>query len=175
MKKKIMLVLYYLIGIKLPASDARPSFFAKRIRRWLCRSIFDGVGKDVNIEKGAFFGKGNGITIGDRSGIGLNARIQGPLEIGKDVMMGPDVLIYTRNHETSSTEIPMMDQGETPPQKVTIGNDVWIGARCIILPGVTIGDGAIIAAGAVVTKDVEPYTIVGGVPAKVLKHRKNST
>ena len=56
--------------------------------------------------------------------------------------------------------------------KVTIGNDVWIGMRSIIMPGVTIGNGAVIGAGAVVTKDVPDYAIVGGVPAKVIKYRK---
>ena len=65
----------------------------------------------------------------------------------------------------------MRGQGSTEPQKVTIESDVWIGARVIILPGVTIGKGAILAAGAVVTKDVPDYAVVGGVPAKVLKYR----
>lgn len=63
-------------------------------------------------------------------------------------------------------------QGMTEKRKVTIGNDVWIGQRVMIMPGVTIGDGCIIAAGAVVTKDIPPYSIAGGVPARVLKSRK---
>lgn len=171
-KKKLFLILYYGIGIHLPTSDARLSLGAKKIRRWMCRNIFDCVGKDINVEKGVFFGSAHEIRIGNRSGIGLNARIQGPLVIGNECMMGPEVMIYTRNHQTKSIDIPMMDQGETESQQVTIGNDVWIGARVIILPGIKISDGAIIAAGAVVTKDVEPYAIVGGTPAKVIKYRK---
>ena len=70
------------------------------------------------------------------------------------------------------TDIPMRGQGSTPARKVTVSSDVWIGARVIILPGVTIGQGAIIAAGAVVTKDVPPFSVVGGVPARVIKFRK---
>lgn len=171
LKKTIALLLYYGFAKKMPESDAAISFGSKRLRRLLCKQIFEKAGKDINVEKGVFFGKGTDISIGNRSGIGLNARIQGPLSIGNYVMMGPDVLIYTRNHMSASKEMPMIDQGNTLPLTVTIGDDVWIGARAIILPGVTIGTGAIISAGAVVTKDVEAYTIVGGVPARLIKNR----
>lgn len=173
LKKYIALFFYYTIGNKMPASDAPISFGAKAFRRMLCNCIFDKTGKSINIEKGVFFGKGHGIAIGNRSGIGLNARVQGPLTIGNNVMMGPDVLIYTKNHEVSSIEIPMIDQGETVPRPVIIEDDVWIGARAIILPGVTIGKGSIIGAGAVVTKDVLPYMIVAGVPAKAVRGRRD--
>ena len=67
----------------------------------------------------------------------------------------------------------MMEQGFEEERPVVIGNDVWIGDRVIILPGVHVGDGSILAAGAVVTKDVPPYAIVGGVPAKLIRMRKN--
>ena len=111
------------------------------------------------------------ISIGNNSGIGINAFIQGPSSIGDYVLMGPDVQIYTRNHKYDRVDIPMYNQGESEIKKVNIGNDVWIGSRAIILPGVTIGDGAIIGAGSIVTKNVEPYAIVGGNPAKVIKYR----
>ena len=88
-------------------------------------------------------------------------------------MMGPEVVIYTSQHEFGRTDIPMQQQGKTPTMPVTIGNDVWIGRRAIIMPGVTIGNGAIIGAGAIVTKDVPDYSVVGGVPAKVIKMRGN--
>ncbi len=87
-------------------------------------------------------------------------------------MMGPDVVILTQNHKFDRLDIPMLDQGFKDEQPVTICDDVWIGARVIILPGVTVGKGAIIAAGAVVTKDVPEYAIVGGNPARVIKMRK---
>ena len=84
--------------------------------------------------------------------------------------MGPDVVILTHTHKISDIAIPMEQQGmEIRP--VTIGNDVWIGMRSIIMPGVTIGSGVIIGAGAVVTKDVPDYAVVGGVPAKIIRFR----
>ncbi|MDF1617246.1 DapH/DapD/GlmU-related protein [Petrocella sp. FN5] len=171
--KNLYLMLYYLIGKRMPSSDGILTFGSKRIRAFLVKRIFDVVGQDVNIEKNVFFGKGRGISIGDRSGVGINARIQGPLSIGKYVMMGPDVIIYTRNHNIQNISIPMMDSGETPPKPVVIEDDVWIGARAIILPGIRIGQGAVIGAGAVVTKDVANYDIVGGVPAKIIGNRNH--
>ena len=98
--------------------------------------------------------------------------MNGPITIGKDVMMGPEVIVYTSSHAHSRTDISMMKQGFEEPRPVTIGNDVWIGRRAMIMPGVAIGDGCIIAAGAVVTRSTPPYTIIAGVPAKVVKSRK---
>ena len=92
--------------------------------------------------------------------------------IGNNVMMGPEVIIYTSGHKHDRIDIPMMEQGSSEVQPVKIGNDVWIGGRVIILPGVKVGNGAIIGAGAVVTKDVPDYAIVGGNPAKVIRMRK---
>lgn len=171
--QKGSLALYYLVGKRMPSSDSPFSFGSKKVRGFLCHHIFEYLGKDCNIEQNVFFGGGKGIRVDNFSGIGINARIQGPLTIGKCVMMGPDVLIYTQNHKVADISLPMILQGETEPQAVTIEDDVWIGARVIILPGVTIGKGAIIGAGAVVTKDVEPYAIVGGMPAKVIGSRKS--
>lgn len=126
-------------------------------------------GDHVNIEQGAIFS--SKVSLGDWSGIGINAKLYGEVHIGKYVMMGTDVTIITRNHRFDRTDIPMMEQGFEEERPVTIGDDVWIGDRVMILPGVTVGNGSIIAAGAVVTKDVVPYTIVGGVPAKLIAAR----
>lgn len=87
-------------------------------------------------------------------------------------MMGPQVFIYTQNHNHDRTDIPMIAQGYEEEKPVVIGDDVWIGSRVTILPGVHIGEGAIIGASSVVTKDVPAYSIVGGNPAKVIKSRK---
>lgn len=94
----------------------------------------------------------------------------GGLEIGSNVMMGPHVIITTANHVFSNLNIPMRVQGLVN-KKVIIGDDVWVGANVVILPGVTIGNGSIIAAGAVVSKDVSSQVIVGGVPAREIKRR----
>lgn len=91
--------------------------------------------------------------------------------IGSHVMMGPEVYIYTQNHNFSRIDIPMDQQGWTEEKPVTIDDDVWIGARVTILPGVIIGKGSIIGASAVVTKDVPPYSVVAGNPAVVVKKR----
>ena len=85
--------------------------------------------------------------------------------------MGPNVTILTHTHIIDRTDIPMGQQGMRIAE-VVIGNDVWIGMRVIIMPGIKIGDGAVIGAGAVVTKDVPDFAIVGGVPAKIIKYRK---
>jgi len=166
----ICTALYYLIARHLPASDMPYSLGSKAIRAFLCRRIFKYTGRNVNIEHGAYFGSGKDIEIGDNSGLGFNCRVYGPLKIGNDVMMGPDVMIFTQNHETSRLDIPMRLQ-TAPKIPVEIGDDVWIGARAIILPGRKIGKGAIIGAGAVVTKDVPDYAVVGGNPAKIIKFR----
>ncbi len=162
---------YYFFARHLPGSFAPYSMGSGRLRRFLAKRMFARCGENVTVEHGAFFGGGREIEIGNNSAIGLNARISGPLSIGDDVMMGPNVSIYTQNHETENIHKPMRLQ-TAPKQKVTIGNDCWIGANAIILPGVTVGNGVIIGAGAVVTRDVPDYAVVGGVPAKVIKLRE---
>ena len=91
--------------------------------------------------------------------------------IGSYVMIAQKVMIIGGNHNISRTDIPMMLQGDGKQGDIIIDDDVWIGAGAIILTGVTIGKGSVIAAGSIVTKDVEPYTIVGGNPAKLIKKR----
>lgn len=173
-KRNFFLILYYYFAYYLPATNG-PGWGhrlrARKIRRIICSRIFKTCGKNINVEKGAVFGNGSGIEIGDNSGIGVNAMLQGNVKIGKDVMMGPDVLIFTQNHRFDRTDIPMRGRGHMPSDPVVIGNDVWIGQRCIILPGVTIGNGAILGADAVVTKDVPDWAVVGGNPAKIIRYR----
>ena len=171
LKKLFCLAVYYGFARYLPASTSPMTHWARTIRRAICRPVFDYCGENVNVEKGANFATGGGISIGKGSGLGVNCLVHGPLEIGEKVMMGPDVVILTHTHNIDRTDIPMGDQGSRVA-KVTIGNDVWIGMRSIIMPGVKIGNGAVIGAGAIVTKDVPDYAIVGGVPAKIIKYRK---
>lgn len=165
-----ILFLYYFIIKNLPETNNRFIKWPAKIRYFVAKQLFDKVGDRLTMEKGANFGTGKGISVGSFSGIGLNAYIRGPLKIGDNVLMGPDCIILTSNHNYASLDKPIRQQGSSV-QPVHIGNDVWIGTRVIILPGVTIGDGAIIAAGSVVTKNIPPYTVVGGVPARVIKER----
>lgn len=166
--KKTLLGLYAITAKWLPQSGRfKPG---KLFRVFWAHLIMKSVGKKVNIEKGAYFT--SEVEIGNNSGIGINCEINGPVIIGDNVMMGPEVVIYTAQHEISDTNKPINSQGFTSNRKVTIGNDVWIGRRVIIMPGVTIGDGAVIGAAAVVTHNVAPYDIVGGIPAKTIRNRK---
>lgn len=110
---------------------------------------------------------GNNVTVGPHSFIGFGGKI----EIGNFVMMAPHVTIVSHNHAYDRLDVPMRLQPVvTAP--VTIEDDVWVGAHATILPGVRVGRGAIIAAGAVVTQDVTPYSIVGGVPARQIGTRQ---
>lgn len=129
-------------------------------------------GRAINIERRAFIACPADIEIGDRSGIGVRCRIEGPATLGRDVMMGPDVLIAPQNHATQDTTKPMFSQGYRAPSRVYIEDDVWIGARAIILPGVAIGKGAIVGAGAVVPRDVPAFSVVVGNPASVVRDRR---
>jgi maltose O-acetyltransferase len=168
----ICYLLYYGFARFLPKSHSRINFGSKFIRRTLIKGIIENCGKNVNIEKGAIINRK--LQVGDNSSIGVNSLIGGKTLIGNNVMMGPEVFIFTSNHAFDRTDIPMIQQGYSHENKVVIEDDVWIGARAIILPGVHIGKGSIIGAGSVVTKNIESFTVVGGNPAKLIKKRKVS-
>lgn len=168
-KKILGKIIYYVIGIRMPISYSRFSFGSRKVRAFCGKLLLDSCGENINIEKGALFEQH--VSLGDNSGIGIRAQIEDYVTIGNNVMMGPDCMIFTQNHDYSNKEIPMCEQGFSSVRSVSIEDDVWIGARVIILPGVVVGKGSIIGAGAVVTKNVEPYTIVGGNPAKFIKKR----
>lgn len=169
LNKCIGLLLYYLLAKHLPPSFSFIKLGQKQIRALCGKLILTKCGRQVNIEKGAVFS--SGVELGDRSGIGIDAYIPGRCIIGNDVMMGPQCFIYSWNHRSDDPTKAMCEQGFTEEEPVVIGDDVWIGSRVTILPGVHIGSHAIIGTGAVVTKDVPEWAIVGGVPAKVLKYR----
>lgn len=171
--KIIAFIIYRALAIHLPRSSS-PFLggLCKKIRRFLVSFMFKKIGKNVNIEQGARFGFGESVCIGNNSGIGVNALIPPNTIIGNDVMMAPDCIIYSSNHKYKDLSIPMNQQGHEDSKPTIIGNDVWIGGRVIILPGKKIGNGVIISAGSIVTKDLEDYGIYGGNPAKLIKSRK---
>jgi acetyltransferase-like isoleucine patch superfamily enzyme len=108
------------------------------------------------------------VLIGDFTRIGLHNTIIGPVTIGDHVNLAQGVTITALNHNFEDITLRIDQQGVST-NTVTISDDVWIGTNVVVLPGVTIGTHSVVAAGAVVTKDVPPYTIVAGVPAKVIK------
>lgn len=115
-----------------------------------------------------------GIELGDNSGFGEGSIIGGNTIVGKNVMIGRELITIPRNHKTDRTDIPMIEQGFTKATKIRIDDDVWVGDRVTILPGVHVHSHSVIAAGAVVTKDVPEYAVVGGVPARVIKYRNEN-
>ncbi|MBE6807672.1 MAG: CatB-related O-acetyltransferase [Ruminococcaceae bacterium] len=143
------------------------------------RRSFGSYGNPVRIPTGCSFSGCENIHVGHHVYFGASTRIlttKAKLTIGNYVMFGPDVTIVTGDHRTDVLGrymCALTDEDKRPEddQDVIIQDDVWIGAGATILKGVTIGRGSVIAAGSVVTKSCPPYSIVGGVPAKVLKAR----
>ncbi len=128
------------------------------------------IGRDSTIEDFSTVNNGVGdVYIGDRTRIGLGNTLIGPVKVGDDVMFAQNVVLSGLNHGYTDINIPISDQQvETKP--IVIEDEVWIGANAVVTAGVTVGKHSIVAAGCVVVKDVPPYTIVGGNPAKPLKH-----
>lgn len=174
--RKFWLLLFYGFANHLP--DSYSPFvgpLSNRIRIWICRHIFKECGKISTINRNIYFGSGKDIKIGDYSGIGANSFLPNDIEIGKYVMMGPDLYCLIFGHTISSVSVPMcFQEHEEKPKnsQIVIGDDVWIGGKVIITKRRHIGNGSILAAGAVVTKDVPDYAIVGGNPAKIIRMRK---
>lgn len=112
------------------------------------------------------------VVIGDETRIGLHNTIIGPVSIGNNVNLAQGVTVTALNHNFDDVTKRIDEQGITT-KEVVIGDDVWIGANAVVLPGVHIGRHVVVAAGAVVTKDVPDYTLVGGVPAKIIKKIQN--
>lgn len=168
--KIVCFIAYQLLGRYLPDNDGKITLGSAWVRRFLVKGFTGSKSHGLYINRNATLSPT--LVIGDNSGVGANSVIGRGTVIGDNVMMGPECYIYTRNHAFSRTDIPMREQGMQDFEPVIIGNDVWIGARVIILPGVKIGNGCIIGAGSVVTKDFPDYAIGGGDPARVLKYRK---
>ena len=165
---------YLGVARHLPWGPRPGGGLAKRFRRFLAERMLDECGQDVNVEHGAWFGSGKGIRLGDRSDLGMDALIMGPLTVGADVMMGPRCVLISDNHATSDTGRPMNRQGYVPSRAIVVEDDVWIGAGVTILPGVRVGRGSVVGAGAVVTKDVPAWSVAAGNPARVVRTRTRS-
>ena len=150
----------------------------RRIRMYILRPLFGSHGKNFTFDPDGFYSFQN-IHTGDDVSLGARPTMVAAysiIQIGNKVMFGPEVTIRGGNHRTDligrfMTDYLLEEKRPSDDQGVIIEDDVWVGTRAIILHGVRIGRGAIVAAGAVVTKDVPPYAMVGGVPAKVLKFR----
>jgi maltose O-acetyltransferase len=130
------------------------------------------IGKNVDMNPLSEISLGENIHISKNTSITTSKNGKSKIIIGNDVMIAHNVLIIGGNHNISRIDIPMNQQGEGKDGDIIIENDVWIGAGSIILTGVHIAKGSVVAAGSVVTKDIPAYCIVAGNPAKVIKWRK---
>lgn len=132
------------------------------------------IGRDAQIRPSGYYGRalGVGLVVGDNSNIGPSCYIGafGGIRIGRDVMMATNVIILSEEHNYTDARVTMKSQGAGGRETV-IEDDVWLGARCTILGGSHIGKGTVVAAGALVKGDVEPYSVVAGVPARAIRHR----
>jgi maltose O-acetyltransferase len=144
---------------RLPVHAWRNAYY-----RRVCRMA---LAEGSSLHMGAVLYTLGGVSIGPGTTIDQGARLdgRGGLTIGAGVSVAPDVYLLSADHDPQSPDFA----GRTAP--VVIEDQAWLGTRAMVLPGVTVGRGAVVAAGAVVTKDVAPYTIVGGVPAKVIGQR----
>lgn len=166
--------------------DARPRWYIRLLapiyqRRGLGSKIYRSVRMDTPPYRNFSLGKRSvvdsfccinnavgDVIIGDHTRIGIHCTVIGPVTIGNHVNLAQGITVTALNHNFKDTTLRIDEQGiSTKP--VNIGDDVWIGANAVILPGVTIGKHVVVAAGAVVTKDVPDNCIVGGVPARVIK------
>jgi acetyltransferase-like isoleucine patch superfamily enzyme len=150
-----------------------PHYVGSRLRVRLLRQLgFRGISSSVVMwALPTITGTGNiyeRLKVGQicRFNVGCFLNLGAEITIGNYVGFGQQVMILTESHAIGS---PEYRSGELRPKPVKIGNGCWVGARAMILPGITIGDGAVVAAGAIVTKDVPPHTVVAGIPAKVIR------
>lgn len=157
----------------LEALFALPSLRAfNLLKAFVLRCLGARVGRRPLFCPGVWIVPGRNLRVGDDVGFALGVVVTtvGGVEIGDRVSIGPRTLILSTNHV-----IPPALDGASPGKhagrRVRIGADVWIGANCIVLPGVTIGAGAVVAAGSVVTVDVAPHAMVGGNPAQLISIR----
>ncbi len=148
---------------------------SNRIKSFLLRRRGASIGKQVKMWRDVWVADPKNLVIGDNVTIGKSAMLISvdKIHIGNRVMIGHGSQLITAGHGIPD-EQGKMRTADPVTAPITIADDAWLGASAIILPGVTVGEGAIVAAGAVVTKSVEPFTVVGGVPASVIRHRESA-
>jgi len=181
------------LSLMMPKNQARPRLWVKwfvnpfrhkkgkgaLIRRRTRMDVMPwnmfAIGKDSTIEDFATVNNGVGdVIIGERTRIGLGNTIIGPVKIGNDIMFAQNIVVSGLNHGYEDIHTPISVQ-PTKTKLITIEDECWIAANSVIAAGVTIGKHSVVAAGSVVVKNVEPFTIVAGNPAKVVKQYNEQT
>jgi maltose O-acetyltransferase len=164
-------VLYYAVGARLPRTFWPGGIVFSLVRAALLRAMGCRVGRGCEIEPHVDVGFAPEVVIGNRCQINAGAFLRNVI-IGDDALIAPGVVILGRQHRFERTDVPMRAQGEVSYPATILEADVWLGQNVVVMPGVRIGTGAIVGAGAVVTADVRPFDIVGGVPARRIRSRK---
>lgn len=144
---------------------------SRSVRRVYLRAWLAGFGPGTCVQRGCRFLNGRKVRLGSRVVVNFNCLLDGRryrIDIGDDVSIGPEAALLTLGHDPDARDFATRGGG------IVIGSRAWIGFRAIVLPDVTIGEGAVVGAGAVVTKDVEPYAIVAGAPARIIGRRSRA-
>ena len=166
--------LHMRLALAQVAMSVLPPYVGSRVRIYLLRLAGFRIGHGcLMYGTPTIVGLGNireRLTVGEycRFNIGCDLELGANIVIGDNVSVGQQVMILTNSHEVSDGTVRRT--GTLVAEPVHIGNGAWLSTRCTILPGVTVGEGAIVAAGAVVTKAVAPHTLVGGIPARVIRN-----
>lgn len=163
----------------LKASRKAGSILRNGIKARLLAASFASCGTGFRVGKDCEIAGNSNVTVGNNVNLGSHACIlatRAKLTLGDDVFFGPHVTIVTGDHRTDILDRPMAAVGDDEKlpendQDVVLMGDNWVGTNAVILKGVTVGRGAVVASGAVVNKDVPDYSVVGGVPAKVIGNR----
>lgn len=162
------------LGPDIPWTHWRLHF--KSTMRQICDEKFLAFGEGAEFRPGAYAVACSKISLGARVVIRPGTMLHADpapngagIVIGDNVMLGSGVHIYVGNHRFDDPHTPIIDQGYTPSAPVVLRNGCWVGANCIILPGVEIGENAVVGAGSVVTKSIPPRVVAAGNPAKVIR------
>jgi acetyltransferase-like isoleucine patch superfamily enzyme len=167
--RNFFLIIYYLIAKHLPSNYFPMGAFFNSLRIFILKNIIS-IGNKTVIQSGFRFGLKETLIIGSNCEINENVYIQSAV-IGNFVLIAQNVSLLATTHNFRKKDVPIIQQGFTKNNPVIVEDDVWIGRNVIVLPGIRLGKGAIVGAGAVVTKDVSSYSIVGGIPAKIIGER----
>lgn len=170
-KRLIAIVLYYSFAYYLPSSAFPGGKLYNSIRVLLLKN-FIKIGKGCRIMRKVYVGNGKNVEIGDYCKINDHVRLNNVI-IGNHVLIARESIVLGKMHAYEAIDVEISKQGNKQLKPTIINDGVWIGLRGIIFPELNIGAHAIIAAGAVLTKNVEAYDVYGGVPAKRIKNRKN--
>lgn len=170
--KAICYVGYYFFAYHLPENQWIGGALWNALRVFFARPLLRECGKDIHIDRHVNFGQGNLLTLKDHSGVGAYAKLIGDITFERWAATSFDIFVTAYGRKMDRTDIHIVYQGKVPDEPVVLGEGTVLFASVIILPGVHTGEGCVIGAAAVVTRDVPPYCVVAGNPARVVKWRK---